>query len=136
MSDRENIIALVALVNGTGVLYGVDDGLEAMLEYLGPTAPAASVQHLPGARWAERYVDGSGTREQPFAVLVRTAGNDTSGRADVAAALLALADALEAAELVAPWVSITGEDTPALVERDTNGSEVWRATFVLQSTRA
>jgi len=130
MSDRDMILELVDVVN----LYLP---VTAKLDYLAAEAPAASVQQLPGARWLEQYVDGTGIRELPFAVLYRTSGTDTSGRADAATALRALADSLEADAQVEPMLSIRGTDTPSLVERTSDtaagASEVWRATFVLES---
>lgn len=124
MSDRALLLGIVSDVNGTGAIAGYT----ARLNDLAATAPAASVQSLPGARWLDRYVDGGGTRELPFAVLLRTRGTDTAGRADGFGALSDLADALEAL-----GAGYEGRDTPALVERADNGTEVWRATFALES---
>lgn len=126
--DRASILALVAEVNATDAL-----DCTATLDYLGDTPPCATVQQLPGARWETRYIDGSGIHEQPFAVLYRTLGNDTSGRVDASAALYALADALEAKGAVSGLGSVIGADTPALVERGDNGVETWRITFMLKS---
>ncbi len=119
------------LVNNTETL-----PVDAKLDYLAPDAPAASVQQLPGSRWAKRYVSGSGVREIPFAVRLRTAGTDTAGRIEATTALIALADALEGADaedLPDDVIGVTGEDTPSLIERSDNGTEVWYATYVVES---
>lgn len=126
--NRASILALVAEVNATDAL-----DCQAMLDYLGDTPPCATVQQLPGARWETAYVDGSGIHEQPFAILYRTAGNDTSGRVDASAALYALVDALEALGAVSGVGRVTGTDTPALIERGDNGVETWRVSAVLKS---
>lgn len=131
LTDREVLLRLVDEVNNTETLPAT-----AKLDNLGADAPAASVQTLPGARWATRYISGGGVRELPFALLLRVSGRDTATRADAAAALSACFDALEALDLPEPIVSITGTDTPALVERnDTDGSEVFRVSGVLESVR-
>ena len=122
MTDKDTLLALVAGVNATAVL-----DVTAQADYLSETAPAVSVQLLPGSRWAQRYVDGSGTREIPFAVIYRSpAPTDVQTRVDAASTLMRLATSLEAAD-----ERITGTDTPSLFERAANGSEVWRETFVL-----
>lgn len=130
LTDREMLQQVLSLVDAAKVLPAA-----AVLDSLAATAPSVSVQQLPGSRWAERYIDGSGTREQPFAVYVRVASVDTSGRLDAASALMALADHFETATFPAPITALSGEDTPALVERSDNGTEVWRAAFVLESVR-
>jgi len=128
MTERTVLAALVSAVNTTAVL-----PCTAYLDWLGDTAPAASVQQLPGERWQTRYINGSGIHETPFAVLYRTAGADTSGRLDAASALWALAEALEALGEVSGLGSISGADTPSLTERDDHGQETWRASFILTS---
>lgn len=131
-TDREQVVALVALVNATGII----PDATARQDYLAANAPAASVQLLPGARWASQYIGGGGIRETPFAVTYRTNGSDSAGRADAFSVLTDLADALEAATLTdTTWIAIRGEDTPVLTERSEKGSEVWRATFMLESKR-
>jgi hypothetical protein len=125
MTSKEMVEAIRDAVNGTNILPA------AKSDCLDKDAPAVSVQLLPGERWATRYIDGSGTREQPFAVLYRTAGDDTSGRQDAAAALYDLADALEALGEITGLGTIEGSDTPSLTERDDHGQEVWRETFLL-----
>jgi hypothetical protein len=135
MTERDMILALLDVTNTLAVL-----PVTAALDNLASVAPAASLQQLPGERWIERYVDGSGIRELPFAILYRTSGADTSGRADAAAALRDLADAYEALaadDLTNGMKSIRALDTPVLSERSSDttagSSEVWRATFVLES---
>ncbi len=128
MISRSTLLALRDAVNTTGTLTAT-----AALDFLGDTAPAATVQTLPGARWATEYADGSGIHEQPFAVLTLVAAGDTSARANASAGLYALASALEAASPISGLGHIRGTDTPALIARGDDGSETWRATFVLES---
>ena len=125
--NRAAILQLRDAVNATGTLDAT-----AACDNLAAVAPAASVQLLPGDRWAKRYVNDTGAHEQPFAVNYRVGGANTSERVDAAAALSALADALEAGNPHA-FGRITGTDTPSLVERDDHGQETWRVTFVLES---
>lgn len=121
-TDRDDLIALVAAVNGAGALDAT-----AKLDYLGADAPAASVQQLPGAVWSERYVDGSGRKAIPFAVLYRVAQGDTAHRADAATALRALGE----------LDGITIEQSPAITERnESTRSEVWRASYILEAVRS
>ena len=130
MTDREMLTTLLALVNDSATLPAT-----AKLDYLDATGTAASLQQLGGTRLITKWIGGGGIGQLPFAVWLRTDGNDTAGRLDAASALLALSDALEAATLTAPMLSISGESTPALVERD-GTSEVWRAGYMLESERA
>lgn len=133
LSDRQILLAIVSTINDTGAL-----PVTAKLDFLEAEGDSVSVQQLPGARWADRYVGGGGTRETPFAVNYRTIGDDSAGRADASAALYALGDALdaltEAGTLPDPIMRIEGTDTPAIVSRE-GVSEVWRATFMLESYR-
>lgn len=122
MSDSDVLKALRDAINDGGYLDGVSSGLTAVLDYLASTPPAASVQQLPGAKWLTQYVDGTGTRQQPFAVLVRTAAGDTAVR-------LAATDALRGIDAIE---GVTMESSPALVGRGTDGSEEWRASYMLE----
>jgi hypothetical protein len=120
-TDRETLVSLVAAINAAAP-FGTT---VAMLDFLADSAPAASVQTLPGSEWSERYIDGSGIKQVPFAVLYRTNQRDSSGRADAAAALMLVGDVAD--------VTLTA--TPSLTERADNATEVWRAVFVLESLR-
>jgi len=126
------LTTLKEAVDGTGTL-----PVAAKTDKLDAEAPAASIQQLPGARMAVTWVDGGGISEQPFAVSLRTSGGDTKKRVDAWSALVALASALEAIvwDEESGIKSVYGVDTPALVERDGHGGEVWRATFMLESVR-
>ncbi|MDZ4181155.1 MAG: hypothetical protein U1E29_18285 [Coriobacteriia bacterium] len=139
MSDRDIIAGVVALIDDIGALVDASGNLVSVKpDFLAAQAPAASLQHLPGSRWAKRYVDGSGARETPVMVLLRTSGHDTAGRLDAHAALLLLADEMEATSDGLPdgVTEIRGEGTPVLSERGDDGSEVWRAQFTVVSRRA
>jgi hypothetical protein len=133
--NRADLIALLGIVNDTEILPA-----KAELDSLGSKDPSASVQQLDGSRMIETYVDGSGVAENPFAVLVRCKPADSKGRAAVAGQLMDLAETLEAmtrlGQLPEGWRKISGLSTPTLTERDGNGSEVWRASFVLESARS
>lgn len=120
MSDRETIIAIRTAVNDSGAL-----PVAATLDFLAPEPPAASVQQLPGVKWGKRYITDGGTRQFPYAVLLRVKPRDTATRADGYAALMALD-------------GVAGDMTelPSLVERSAEGGEVWRASFVLESQEA
>lgn len=133
--DKASRITLLGLVNDAGVLPAT-----AQLDYLAPAAPAASLQMLEGARMAEQYIDGSGTAESPFAVLLRIDPEDSAGRAEAFGVLSELADALElmgeSGTLPEGFNSVVGVSTPILASRDDDGSEVWRASFVLEFARS
>jgi len=132
---KATLIALLALVNDTGLLPAT-----AELDSLGSKDPSASLQQLDGSRMIESYVDGSGVAESPFAVLVRSKPKDSAGRATISGALMDLAETVEAmtrlGQLPEGWRKLEGLSTPTLTERDANGSEVWRASFVLESARS
>ena len=119
------------LVNGCGALTAT-----AKLDYLDDAAPAASVQRLAGTRYLKRYVYGGGTGQTPFAILLRTADVDSAGRAAAASELIGLADYLESltaadTEMPSGILSVTCESTPVLTERAGNGTEVWRAQYMV-----
>lgn len=130
MNDRQTLIAIRDAVNDAAAL-----PVTAMLDFLGPDTPSASVQQVPGTRWLDRYVNGDGTRQQAFAVLYRAEGGDSTHRADAAAAMCDLIDALEDTSIEGV-TKIEGTDTPSLTERSDDGSEVWRTTFVVESWRS
>jgi hypothetical protein len=122
------LVNLTKAVNDTSAL-----PVTVKFEFLEADAPAASLQQLPGERWASRYLDGSGVREIPFAVWYRTKSNDTSGRADAAVALQDIADSLESASPISGLGRIEGLDTPSMQERTDDGIETWMCNFVLKS---
>lgn len=126
MSDRDTLAALIGVINATGVL-----PVTATIDKLGKVAPAASVQSLGGTRYLERWINGGGITQYPFAVHLLVADDDTAGRLDAFGVLSDLADALEVVE----DYDIAGTDTPYLSERRDDGNVVWRASFMLQSTR-
>ena len=121
MTAREMIEAVVEAVNDSGTLPVI-----AALDFLDDKAPAASVQQLSGSRWLERYIDGGGVTEVPFAVWLRVPTRDTESRLNAAEALYDLIDALEDSEL-----DVVGTDTPTLEVRDKDG-ELWRVTVAVR----
>jgi len=140
MTDAETYAWIRTTVNASGSLVDENgDAITAALDYLDSDAPAASIQQQGGSRLTRRYINGGGTAELPFAVLLRTKGIDTAGRTSAFASLMGLATylgALERDDLVSGIQAIRGEDTPTLIERGEDGSEVWRATYMVESTRS
>jgi hypothetical protein len=136
--DKASLIALLALVNETGTLPATAQ-LDSLGRLTDGVTATASLQQLDGSRMIEEYVDGSGTAENPFAVLLRIKPADSNDRADAAGALMALGDALEltwhSGTLPPGWTRLEGISTATLIERDDDGSEIWRASFVLESER-
>jgi len=131
VTDTELIKYIVTLVNATATLPAT-----AALDYLAPDAPSCSVQQIAGTRYTKRYINGGGEGELPFSVLIRTAGTDSAGRASSAAALMSLATALEALTNLTEGVTgIRGDSTPSLTERGDDGSEVWRAQYMVDLIR-
>ena len=129
--SKATLLELLGIVNATEKLPA-----QAALDFLAPTIPSASLQQLDGSRMVKQYVDGSGVAESPFAVNLRIKPDDSDARADAAGALMELADALESlAELPVGWRSLRGVSTPTKIEANEDGSEVWRATFLLESDR-
>ena len=139
MTDEELYEWVRDTVNASGSLVDEDgDAITAKLDKLDRDAPAASVQQLGGSRFIRRYINGGGISELPFAVTLRTKGTDTAGRISAFSALMGLAaylGGLERDDLESGINAVRGEDTPTLIERGEDGSEVWRATYVVESTR-
>ena len=132
LTDAEILGELRDLINDTGAL-----GVTAKSEYLPKEGNAASVQQLPGDRYASPYINGGGVVEMPFAVTRRYEGSDTASRVDASAELSALGTALEAATMPDDtFTQVKAVDTPSLIERSDNGSEVFRATYMLEYVRS
>ena len=132
LTDTERLNELRDLINDTSAL-----DVTAKTELLPKDGEAASIQQLPGEAFASPWINGGGVAEMPFAVLRRTEGDDTAGRIGASAELSALGTALESATMPdTDFTQVKATDTPALIERSDNGSEVWRATYMLEYVRS
>lgn len=128
MSYTDAITAILGEVK-TALDFGT---VVPFIDFLGAEAPAASVQQLGGVRWTERYIDGSGQGEIPFAILLRVPNADSKTRFDAGAALDAVVESLELYE-GGDIEAIRGEDSPSKVDADPK-TETWRVqlTAVVQ----
>lgn len=120
MSYRDTIATIMGLVKDSLDYASV----VPYIDFLGADAPSASVQRLAGVRWTERYLDGGGEGELPFAVLLRVPNKDSKTRIDASGALADVVDSLEGYD-DGTISSIRGEDDPTKVAAD-DGSETWR----------
>lgn len=104
------------------------------IDFLRAEAPAASVQRLSGVRWIERYLDGGGIGEVPFAVLLRVPNADSKTRYDAGSALEVVLDTLEAYS-DDNIEAIRGEDSPSKVDADAT-TETWRVQLTAVVSRS